>query len=95
MDIDSIRKAQAKLDADRDALIPKHMRAPIVIHTLKDLRGRGKNLENCIGVCRGKGGGQIKPTIGVVNKDSLFVHPFWVTYFKNLSLITGLDFRVT
>ena len=57
MDIDSIRKAQAKLDADRDALIPKHMRAPIVIHTLKDLRGRGKNLEIHKGGCRRNGVG--------------------------------------
>ena len=57
MDIDSIRKAQAKLDADRDALISKHMRAPIGIHTLKDLRGRGKNLENCIPPMEGNGVG--------------------------------------
>jgi hypothetical protein len=57
MDIDSIRKAQAKIDADRDALIPKHRRAPIGIHTLNFKGVGGKNLQNDIGVCRRKGAG--------------------------------------
>ena len=86
-------RALKQIDKDRDALSRGR---PYRFIPMKDLRGGGvSNYTIDRGVCRGKGGGQIKPTIGVVNKDSLFVHPFWVTYFKNLSLITGLDFRVT